>query len=361
VERPADLDAARAAAAAGGLVPTASAHLTAEVAADLPFESLAEFKKALKRFFSTAAWTEDDADRLDRLVRPHLQSAWWEHDLGAGLVLAHGVRDGRYELWVTGAATAPTPSPLDRVFTGPVRPEATPHPRKIKFDLGGTPAPGVWYRRGDQVDDGRVARLMEDTAISDVMVAGDFVTVGLERTARWEDRLDDVLDRVTDLFHDPAATESMDAERTRDELIAEGAAAREDTAALHLPDPDRPDHRARLESAAASGDARTRRVAVATLALSASPDYARTVVRAGFADDSRMVRRTAIDSAADRDDPGLRGLFEAALSDEDPWIRWKAVRALREVDVGPSRERVALLADDVDFRVRMEVAAALHG
>ncbi len=44
-------------------------------------------------------------------------------------------------LWAGGAGTV-APSIFDRVFDGPVVPEATPHPRKVKFTTGGTAAPG---------------------------------------------------------------------------------------------------------------------------------------------------------------------------------------------------------------------------
>jgi HEAT repeat protein len=56
----------------------------------------------------------------------------------------------------------------------------------------------------------------------------------------------------------------------------------------------------------------------------------------------------------------LRPLLEAALDDADAWVRWKALRGLVELGAGPSREAIAPKADDPDFRVRMEAAAALR-
>ena len=87
---------------------------------------------------------------------------------------------------------------FDRVFAGPVVPEPTPHPRKVRFVTGGEPAPGCGTAAAIPTppDDARVAALFEDADISDVMVAGDFVTIGLVAGASWEDKLDTVLDRV---------------------------------------------------------------------------------------------------------------------------------------------------------------------
>ncbi len=360
---PADFDDARRRVAAEGLVAAASDHLTTEVAMRLEFHELVAFKNLLKRFFSAQPWHDEDAARLSGLVAPLLEpGSWWEHDLGAGITLAHGLRDGRYVLWVAGAGDPAAPSLFDRVFSGPVVPEATPHPRKVKFNLGGSAAPGVWYRRGDEIGDERVSELLADDDVTDVMVAGDFVTVGLERGVSWEDRLDDVLAKVTALFYQPDAAASHEPARTRDELVAEGKATptRPRAEALHLLDPDVPDHRRRLESAAADPDPRIRRVALVTIAQSSDAELAGRQLRAGYEDEARIVRRAVIDAAADRANPALRDLFRAALADADAWTRWKAVRALGELGAEPG-DGIAALADDPDFQVRMEVASVLKG
>lgn len=357
--RPQDLDATRAAIAARDLVATASGYLTGEVAVHLEFEDLGPFKTLLKRYFSNEPWTGPDADELDGLVGSRLGDGWWEHDLGSGITLAHGMRDGRYRLWV-GGVSHPTVSIFDRAFDGPVTPQATPHPRKVRFTIGGDPAPGIWYRRSDPDPpaDERVKRLFAEQDTTDVMVAGDFVTVGI--SGSWERRLEPVLALVTELF--AAADSVAPSHRTREELIREAShltvAARPDD--LHLLDPDDVGHRQRLERAASSEDARVRRVAVVVLAEASDPTVARTAVVAGYADGSRLVRRTAIDAAADREDEGLRDVFEQALTDADAWIRWRAVRALGEIGVSASREGVDSLADDPEFRVRFEVARVLR-
>ena len=178
-QRPEDLDPTRAAIAARDLVATASAYLTGEVAVRLEFDELGPFKELLKRFFSSEPWTDDDSRALDLLVRPRLDVGWWEHDLGGGITLAHGIAADRYRLWVGGTAE-PTASIFDRAFDGQVVPEATPHPRKVRFAIGGDPAPGIWYRRSDPgvPQDERARRLFAEPDVTDVMVAGDFVPYG---------------------------------------------------------------------------------------------------------------------------------------------------------------------------------------
>jgi len=355
-----EFDSSRAAVADKGLVGVASEHLTREVAVHLPFESLGPFKAALKRFFSRQPWTAADADSLSELMAPHLEPGWWEHELGEGLTLSHGLREGRYEIAVAGPIEA-SASIFDRVFSGPVVPQQTPHPRKVMFHVGGDPAPGVWHRRGEETADARVAALMEDPDVTDVMVAGDFVTVGLRRSASWEDHLDHVLASVTDLFW--MGRGSSAPARTRDELLDEAghvALAETRPEHLHLMDPDDAEQRETLIEAIGSDDPRRRRAAVVTLALSGEPAVGQAAVVTGYADASRIVRRAAVDAAADLEQEVYRPLFEQALLDSDPWVRWRAVRALGDLGVEPSREALVLAAADEDFRVRFEAASALQ-
>jgi HEAT repeat protein len=56
----------------------------------------------------------------------------------------------------------------------------------------------------------------------------------------------------------------------------------------------------------------------------------------------------------------LRPLLERALDDADAWVRWKALRGLVELGPEPSRAAIETKADDPDFRVRLEAAAALR-
>ncbi len=358
--RPDDLDVTRAAVAARELVATASGYLTGDVAMTLPFEALGPFKALLLRFFSTEPWSEDDAVALSDLVAPHLEAGWWEHDLGGGITLVHGIDEGGYRLLVTGGAS-PAPSIFDRVFEGPVVPEATPHPRKVKFVTGGSPAAGAWYRRSDPETppDERIRRLFAEPDVTDVMVAGDFVTVGIGAKWSWERRLEPLLALITELF--ASSDPSTAPVRTRDELLAEASTGGLDRPEdLHLLDPDDGDHRRRLLAALDDADPRVRRVAVAVLAESSDPGLRLDAVMRGAGDDSRVVRRTAVDAAAEVGGEAMRKIFEDRLSDLDAWIRWKAVRSLGELDVEASRAAVEPLVDDADFQVRFEVARVLR-
>jgi len=333
----------------------------------LPFEDLGTFKTLLKRFFSSEPWTPEDAAALDAVVRPHLPAGWWEHQLD-DITMSHGVIDDRYELWVTGGDTA-APSVFDRTFSGPVLPEATPHPQKVKFTIGGEPSPGIWYQRDNPGSDPRVQRIFDEPDVTDVMVAGDFVTIGLDRSSSWQDRLDPILDLVTGVFGEAPSGGAVAPLRTRDELITEGRRTGGDTdrpvspggtTSLHLLDPDAPDDRGLLLDALIDTDARRRRTAVAILAESADGALRRRALDTGAADRSRIVRRAAVDAAADLGDESLRDLFVGVLDDVDAWVRWKAVRSLGELGVDPSRGAVAALADDPDFQVRFEVARVLR-
>lgn len=351
---PPDLDATRA-AMTNEQVAVAAGHLTDDLYHVVPYQSLAALKQLLKRFFSRQPWTPADEGKLGELLMLHLDEAagWWEHHLEGGVRLAHGFRDDRYHLWVGGGGE-PAPSIFDRVFSGPVIPEATPNPRHVRFPVGGTPAPGRWYLAGDDAEDVRIRQLLADPDVADVLVGGDFVAVGLRRASDWPRRLDDILATVAELFHDPAAGPAPPPpERTRDQLVAEGEA-------LHLLDPDRPESRARLEAATSDPDPRRRRMAVATLAHSGDDDVARRSLATGYDDLSRLVRRAAIDAAVDRQDEALRPLLQSALADPDPWIRWKAVKGIRELGVASSRELLEPLIGDGDFQVRFEVEAALR-
>jgi HEAT repeat protein len=354
VERTPDFDAARAAVAARGLVADASAHLTEAIATRLPFESLGPYKTVLKRFFSHRDWTAEDDAELAAIVGPAGDAGPWGVRLDEDLVLTHGPSPEGYRMSVTGAA-APR-SIFDRVFAGPVVPEPTPHPRKVKFTFGGTPAVGAWHRRGEPIDDERAARLLSEPDVTDVMVAGTFVTVGLDAGSSWEERLDDVLVLVTELF---PAVQAAPAVLTREELMREGGKAAARGAELHLLDPDDPAGRSALVEALDGGSVLERRVAVAILSESADEQTSTAAIERGTRDSSLAVRRTAIDAAADLEDERMRAVFEEALSSADPWTRWRAVRAIGDIGAGGSSNLVAALAGDPDFQVRFEVARLL--
>lgn len=351
-------DVARAAIATSPAYPQALQHLTTEIATGLEFSELAGFKTLLKRFFSSQDWTAADEAALADLVGEG--EGRWRHELDGGFILEHGFIDGRYRLTVTGDAVSTSETSIfDRVFSGAIRPEATPHPRKVKFILGGEPGRGVWYKAGEPApDDQRVQALFDEGDVTDVMVAGDFVTIGLARSSSWEDRLEPLLALVGELFEHRPTSGSV--APTRDEMLDEAGRLRLATQELHLLDPDDRQARERLNEALRSTDARVRRIAVAVLAQSTDLEVASAAIRKGAADESKIVRRTAIDSGADNDDAGLVDVFLGALTDPDAWIRWKATRALRELDHG-DRTVFERLLEDEDFQVRMEAETALRG
>ena len=360
MNEPADFDTTRATIAARDLTVTASGYLTTDVAMQLPFEALVPFKSLLRRLFSAEPFTPEDRAELSQAVSPHIEEQWWEHDLGGGITLSHGMTGGDYVIWVSGGGDV-APSIFDRVFDGPVVPEATPHPRKVKFDIGGIPAPGKWYlRHDDDADsDPRVERLFAEPDVTDVMVAGDFVTVGIGSKASWEHRLEPLLALVTELFEmeEPSSARPT---RTRDELLEEaGSLSGDRPEALHLLDPDADGDRQRLLESVESEDPKVRRVALAILIESRDTTVRRDAVRRGANDTSRSVRRATIDAAADSGSEHFRAAFEQALQDEDGWIRWKAVRSLGELGLGSSRLAVDGVKDDSDFQVRFEAARVL--
>ena len=353
---PADLDTTRATIVARGLVPTASAYLTDDVATSLPFEDLAAFKDLLKRFFSDTPWTEGNDAALAELVTPHVGDQWREHDLGGGISLDYGNRHGRFVLTASGGSRGAS-SIFDRAFEGPVVPEATPHPRKVRFVMGGSPSPGEWHRRGDSIDDPALKRLFAEPDVTDVMVAGDFITVGIDRS--WEDRLEPILALVTELYARDGSIESP--ERTRAELLSEAGQAATTADELHLLDPDDAGHQHRLEGALDDQSSSVRRIAVAILAESSDTEVRDSAIERGLADGSLRVRRMALDAAGDTGDETFRAAFEqAVIGNPDAWIRWRAVKALGDLGIGSSLTVVERALDDDEFRVRFEAERVLR-
>jgi hypothetical protein len=135
-----DLDASRAAVAARGLVATVAGYLTGEVAVHLPFTALVAYKDALKRFLSPGPWTAEDEAALADVVTPHLEGGWWEHGLGGGLRLVHGIADGRYRLAVTGRGGRLRPSSIGS-SPGPSSPGPRHIPGRYGSPSAGSPPP----------------------------------------------------------------------------------------------------------------------------------------------------------------------------------------------------------------------------
>lgn len=113
--------------------------------------------------------------------------------------------------------------------------------------------------------------------------------------------------------------------------------------------------------AAAADASSARRQVAASLLREAPRDIGAAEWSRLATDRVRSVRRAAVDAMVDTGREELRPLFEAALTDADAWVRWKALRGLAELGVDPSRAAIVARAEDPDFRVRLEAAAALHG
>jgi hypothetical protein len=373
-------DEIRRTIAARGLTPTAAAYLTRDALGRIDLEQLAPVKGLLKRYFSDAPWTTEDADELAARVGPG--EGWWRHELDGGIGLAFGWRDGAFQLEVerpeTTTASAPakdlTAPGLDDAFDSAIVPEATPNPRTIRFVTGHIhDGASRWYESATDVDDPRVARVFDAfDDVANVLVGPDFVAVGIRRPDHWEQLLGPMLHVLEAEFPAEPATDANAADRaptttgpaptdtsTPPPTSAPDRAfdrAWRDLRALHL---ERPEDLEQLLAAASSDDVASRQVAARVL-LDADTQLALTAWDALVTDSSRTVRRATVDAMVDAARPEVRPLLERALGDRDAWTRWKALRGLVDLGIEPSRTAAALLAADTDFRVRLEAVRALR-
>jgi hypothetical protein len=366
-----ELDAARAQVVERGLTTEAIAELTPVVSA-LPLDSLGPVKQLLKRFFSGAPWTADDDNALAEVVGPGTGGG--RRELEPGLTLVWAWDGDRFRLRVESdqlperAGAGSTPD-LGATFDGAVVPEATPSPRTIRF---ATPPLGDEVARNyDTVEaaaaDPRVSRLFgEFDAVTNVLVGPDFVAVTIVRPDRWEGQLEPILRAVTREFAGgdrvepaPSAAASARARRAApdDEPRAQSRLERAwaDLGALRA---DRPDDLERIMAASRDAEPARRQVAAALLA-DAPPVAADDAWTGLLGDSSRAVRRSAIDTIAGAERQELRPLLERALGDSDAWIRWKALSGIGALGPAPSHAAIATVAEDPDFRVRLEAARLL--
>ncbi|HET7718865.1 MAG TPA: NifU N-terminal domain-containing protein [Acidimicrobiales bacterium] len=367
---------ARQLVAERNLAAAAFGHLT-EAFMTLPFEALGPVKTLLKRYLAAGPWSAEDDDALAAAVGAG--EGWWERELDPDVALAFGWEDGRFRVEVRSATPAPTapPSPLDATFDGPVVPEATPNPRSIRFGFGHPVNTGSsrWYESATAAAaDPPVARLFaEFDRVTNVLVGPDFVAVGLRRPDDWEALLAPILAVVTEEFADPdesgpavpvgsaggpawlaggARAGAGDGDRRLTRLER----AWRDLGSLRPADPH---DLAQVLDAAAGPDAPRRQVA-ANLLREGDPAAARVAWAHLLHDSVRAVRRATVDAMVDAGREELRPLLEDALGDADAWVRWKALRGLVELGPAPSRSAIVARADDPDFRVRLEAAAALR-
>ena len=355
-----------------GLTADAIRELTPVVSA-LPLDALGPVKQLLKQFFSDAAWTDDDDRALAEIVGTG--SGGGSHELEPGLTLAWTWEGGRFRLRVESDAPdarAAPPDPgnrypatdLGETFDGAVVPEATPSPRTIRFAT--PPLHDGVARNYDSAQaaaaDAHAASIFgEFDAVTNVLVGPDFVAVTIARPDRWEELLEPILRAVTREFVAVAGTA---AESTPDTPAASRAAVPEDEtraprrlerawADLGALRADRPDDLERILAACDDPQSARRQVAAALLA-DAPPDAAARAWAALLGDSSRAVRRSAVDAIAGTERRELRPHLERALADTDAWIRWKALSGIGAIGPEPSRAAIARVAEDPDFRVRLE-------
>jgi len=392
-----DSDQARRLVVERNLVAAAFGHLT-DAFTELPFEALGPTKSLLKRFFSTAPWGPDDDAALAAAVGPG--EGQWERALDPDLTVvfgwdvrgfgvevrasdevveAAGVGEVRQRLEDPARHSGPDlPNADDRLgasLDGPVVPEATPSPRTIRFAVGRSLTDGAshWFPSAAEATDPRAARLFREfEEVTGVLIGPDFVAVMLRRPADWERLLHPVLEAVTEEFTEPggerAASRRLDAGgpagagRSAEHAVPDGRRmnrleqAWRDLGVLRPADPA---DRAALLVAAADPDQYRRQVA-ANLLREADPATAATRWADLVADRVGAVRRAAVDAVVDAGREELRSILESALNDPVAWIRWKALRGLVELGPGPSREAIVAVADDPDFRVRLEAAGAFR-
>jgi len=384
-----DQDAARRLVVERDLLRSAFDHLTVDAFMTLPFEALGPTKALLKRFFSTDAWTSVDDDALAQAVGAG--QGRWRRDLDAEVILEYGWDGGRFgvrleaggaaEVDTTGPGVAPVrtgPDPLAATFDGPVVPEATPNPRSIRFQVGAIHSGASrWYESAAGADDDPGARRLftEFAEVANVLVGPDFVAVGLRRADDWERVLSPVLAVVTEEFApDEQDSGADDSPRVMGGPAPVGAlqvATSEDTTGRRVSRleqawrdlgslrPAEPADLVQVRAAARGADSSRRQVA-ASLLREADSDAAAAEWDRLSTDPVRSVRRAAVDAMVDVDRQELRPRLESALADADAWVRWKALRGLAQLGAGPSRDAITVRSDDPDFRVRLEVAAALR-
>jgi hypothetical protein len=362
-----DLDAARSRVVERGLTADAIRELTPVVSA-LPLDALGPVKQLLKQFFSDAAWTDDDDRALAGIVGTG--SGGGRHELEPGLTLAWTWEGGRFRLRVESDAPDARAGPrgpaadLGETFDGAVVPEATPSPRTIRFatpPLHDGVARNYDSAQAAAADPHAAGIFGEFDAVTNVLVGPDFVAVTIARPDRWEELLEPILRAVTREFVAAAGTA---AESTPDTPAPGRVAVPEDEtraprrldrawADLGALRAGRPDDLERILAACDDPEPARRQVAAALLA-DAPPDAAARAWAELLGDSSRAVRRSAVDAIAGAEREDLRPLLERALADTDAWIRWKALSGIGAIGPEPSRAAIARVAEDPDFRVRLE-------
>jgi hypothetical protein len=262
---------------------------------------------------------------------------------------------------------------LGETFDGVVQPEVTPSPRTLRF---ATPrlhsGASRVYEAETAAADPRVGRLFDEfDDVTNVLVGPEFVAVTISHADRWEPLLAPMLRAVTREF--TAAPDAGGVGTQPEGGPASAGAGSNEEGAVAAREPrrlerawaelgalraDRHDDLERILAASRDDDNARRQVAGALL-VEAPLETAVPAWDRLLDDANRMVRRAVVDAVAGTEREEGRPLLERALHDTDAWTRWKALRGITSLGVGPSRAAIAACDGDTDFRVRLEAAHAL--
>ena len=368
-----DRDAARLRIAQAGLTRNAVERVSRTSFGRMPITLVDRARAQLRRFFSEGPWTVEDDAGLSGLVGPG--EGWTEEELAPGIRLSYGWRFGSFKVDVQtdaaltdregggsdgdgrgGAeesAAQPVLPPHERTLGDTFEEfaliEAGRNPAELRFATG----PGMTKRAGrftreDQGSSAAVAALFREFDDIDlVRVDIGVVSVTIGRPERWPDILLGVFDTITSAFVAPRV---IAPDRQHERAVTEIGAL----------DVTNPRDLARLLDATTSPDPAFRCLAAAKLELADPLVVGKPWTRL-LEDSSRAVRRAAIRAAAHVARPDLRLLFERALADKDPCVRYYAVRGLSQIGVGRADRSMERRRLDDDLRVRFAAAAAIEG
>ena len=359
-----DRDAARLRIARAGLTQTAVERVSRTSFGRMPITLVDRARAQLRRFFSEGPWTVEDDAGLSGLVGPG--QGWTEEELAPGIQLSYGWRGGSFKVEVvaaaesvagaslTEAATAPAIIPVhDRTlgdtFEEFVLIEAGRNPSELRFATGpGVGASAGRFTREEQGKSAAVAALFREfDDIELIRIEIGSVSIALTAPERWQDLLLAIFDLITSVFVPPRVIQP---DRQHERAVAE----------IGSLDVGNPRDLARLLDATTSPDAAFRCLAAAKLELADPLVVAKPWTRS-LEDSSRAVRRAAIRAAAFVARADLRLLFERALADKDPCVRYYALRGLAQIGVGRADQSVERRKLDDDLRVRFAAQAALEG
>jgi HEAT repeats len=359
-----DRDGGRLRIAQTGLTQAAVERVSRTSFGRMPITLVDRARAQLRRFFSEGPWTVEDDAGLSGLVGPG--EGWTEEELAPGIRLSYGWRFGSFKVDVdadqapaaesaaAGPASAPPIVPphertLGDTFEDFVLIEAGRNPAELRFATG----PGMGkkagrFTRDDQGSSAAVAALFREFEdIDQVRLDVGVVWVSLSQPERWQALLLPIFDTITAAFVTPRV---IAPDRQHERAVAE----------IGSLDVSNPRDLARLLDATTSPDAAFRCLAAGKLEIADPLVVVKPWTRL-LEDSSRAVRRAAIRAAAHVARPDLRLLFERALADKDPCVRYYALRGLAQIGVGRADRSVERRRLDDDLRVRFAAQAAVEG